>query len=82
MQEDFETGLRPSAQTRREGRAGHDRRVAPMVRHHQQRDPVAHMKAQQVGQPVHLVFKARRDVVDGREQKAVSGGGHSVAHVR
>ncbi len=75
------TRLRPSPQPRREGRAGHDRRVAPMVRHHQQRDPVADVTPQQIAEPVHLALKARRDVVDRRQQKGGLGRRHGRAHV-
>jgi len=77
MEEDFESNFRPPPQARGEGRAGSDRRIAPMVRHHQHRDAIADVTAQQIGEPVRFALEAWRDVVDRRQQKAVSGGGHS-----
>jgi hypothetical protein len=47
-----------------------------MVRHDQHRETLSDQRPNEVVQPIDFAFEARRDVVDGRNQQAIGGGGH------
>src|SRR5438128_1621863 len=61
------------AEPRRKCRPGHDRRIPPMVRHDEHRDPLADGGMEHLAKAIDLAFEAGRDVVDRGEQQS----GHS-----
>jgi hypothetical protein len=64
VKEDFNSSIRPAAQTCREGRTGHDRSIAPMVWDDQHRDPIADERCKQIDEAIDLALEARRDIMN------------------
>ena len=72
VEEDFQPFVRPSAEARREGRAGNDRRIAPMIGHDEQRQPRSDVSAEEVAQAIDFALESRRDVMDRRQEEAIA----------
>ena len=68
MKEHLYAGIPPVPEARREGRPRNDRRIAPVIRHHEHRQSLAHVRPKQFEQAVDLAFETRRDIMD-RDQE-------------
>jgi len=68
VQKHLDALVGPAPKPTGEGRSGNDRRVAPMVRNDQHRQPLADVGGEQIEQPVDLGLEAGRDVVDRHKQ--------------
>jgi len=70
VEENFEPGVGPSAQFRRERASGGDRRFAPMVGDDEQGDSAADVRLEHAEQLFDLALESRPDVVNGGKKSA------------
>ena len=68
MKEHLYAGIRPVPEAGREGRPRHDRRIAPVIRYHEHRQPLTHVRPKQFEQAVDLTFETRRNIMDRHQE--------------